>query len=160
MTGNGQELRQRAVRLLARREHSRAELARKLEAHGSQEEVARVIDELQGAALQSDARFADSWLRSRAAGLGTQRLRQTLQQKGIVGDLAAAAIADAGLDNESERAQAAWQKKFGHAPADRADWARQARFLQSRGFASDTIRRVVPSMAPAANATEETAGDD
>lgn len=160
MTDDVRELRQRAVRLLARREHTRAELVRKLAPHGTSDEVSRVISQLQTAQLQSDARFAESWLRARAGGLGTQRLRQTLQQKGVAGELIGAAITEAGLDDERERALAAWKKKFDRAPIDRADWARQARFLQSRGFATDTIRRVVPNTDSDIDSTSEMAHDE
>jgi regulatory protein len=146
MNASLRDLRQRAIRLLARREHTRAELERKLAPHGTEDDIQIVIAELQTNQLQSDARFAESWLRARADRLGTARLRQRLQQKGVAGDLIAASIAQADLGDERDRAAAAWAKKFGIPPVDPADWARQARFLQSRGFASDTIRRVVPAI--------------
>lgn len=149
------ELKQRAIRLLARREHTRAELLRKLAPHGSEDDIQTVIAELQATQLQSDARFAESWLRARADRLGTARLRHSLQQKGVAGDLIAESIAQADLGDEQARAVAAWDKKFGTPPVDRADWARQARFLQSRGFASDTIRRVVPAIANAKEAFDD-----
>jgi regulatory protein len=135
------ELRQRAVRLLARREHTRAELARKLAAHGTPEEIDTVLNELAGSGLQSDARFAESYLRSQGARLGAARLRQTLRQKGVAPDLIAAHVED--LPDELDRARAVWQKKFSAAPADRSDWARQARFLQARGFSAEIIRKLL-----------------
>lgn len=150
------ELRQRAIRLLARREHTRAELLRKLGPHGSEDNINAVIADLQAAHLQSDARFAESWLRARASRLGTTRLRHALREKGVSAELATDAIAQAGLGDERERAQDAWRRKFGQAPTDRTDWARQARFLHSRGFASDTIRRVIPDI----DSTTEAASDD
>lgn len=140
------ELRQRAIRLLARREHTRAELARKLSPHGTEDEINAVIADLQGANLQSDSRFAESWLRSNADRLGAARLRQTLRQKGVASELAQQSIAAADMGDELARAQAVWQRKYAAAPTDRNEWARQARFLQSRGFATDTIRRVVPEI--------------
>jgi len=135
------ELRQRAVKLLARREHTRAELARKLAAHGTQEEIDTVLNELAGAGLQSDARFAESYLRSQAGRLGAARLRQTLRQKGVAAELIADQVEE--LPDEFERARAVWQKKFSAAPADRNDWARQARFLQGRGFSVEIIRKLL-----------------
>jgi regulatory protein len=135
------ELRQRAVRLLARREHTRAELAKKLAAHGTPEEIDTVLNELAGSGLQSDARFAESYLRSQGARLGAARLRQTLRQKGVAPDLIAAQVED--LPDELDRARAVWQKKFSAAPADRSDWARQARFLQARGFSAEIIRKLL-----------------
>jgi len=135
------DLRQRAVKLLARREHTRAELARKLAAHGTPEEIDTVLNELARSGLQSDARFAESWLRSQGARLGAARLRQTLRQKGVAPDLIADHVED--LPDEFDRARAVWQKKFSAAPADRSDWARQARFLQARGFSAEIIRKLL-----------------
>jgi regulatory protein len=135
------DLRQRAVGLLARREHTRAELARKLAPHGTQEEIEIVLNELAGSGLQSDARFAESWLRNQSGRLGAARLRQTLRQKGVASELIADQIED--LPDELERARAVWQKKFAAAPTDRSDWARQARFLQGRGFSVEIIRKLL-----------------
>lgn len=139
------QLRQHAVRLLARREHTRAELARKLAALGTPEEIDTVLNELARSGLQSDARFAESYLRSQAARLGAARLRQTLRQKGVSPDLIADHVAKLSneLPDELERARAVWQKKYSAAPADRSDWARQARFLQGRGFSVEIIRKLL-----------------
>jgi regulatory protein len=137
------ELRQQAIRLLARREHTRAELARKLAVHGTQEEIDAVLTELQACHLQSDSRFAESYVRSHAARLGASRLRQTLKTKGVTGELIEAQLAPGVLPDELERARAVWSRKFSAAPADVREWARQARFLQGRGFASDIIGRLL-----------------
>jgi regulatory protein len=141
------ELRQRAIRLLARREHTRAELLRKLGPHGDEADVARVIAQLGALDLQSDERFAQSWLRSNAARHGTASLRHRLQQKGVTPELITDTLSHAEIDDDKTRAQALWQRKFGSAPSSRAEWGKQARFLQSRGFASDTIRRIIPAIA-------------
>ncbi|MFN3885232.1 MAG: recombination regulator RecX [Rhodocyclaceae bacterium] len=135
------ELYARAVRLLARREHTRAELARKLAAHGTAEEIAMVLNQLARAGLQSDARFAESYVRSQADRLGTARLRQTLRSKGVDAALIEAQVAD--LPDELERARAVWTRKFAALPADAKEWARQARFLQGRGFSAETIRKLL-----------------
>lgn len=135
------ELRARAVRLLARREHTRAELARKLASYGSAEEIASVLDELARAGLQSDARFAESYVRSQAARLGAARMQQTLRQKGVAAELVDAQMR--ALPDETQRARAVWQKKFAAPPADAREWARQARFLQGRGFSAEAIRRLL-----------------
>jgi regulatory protein len=137
------DLRQKAIALLARREHTRVELVRKLAAHGTTEEIEAVIVDLQSSQLQSDARFADAYLRSRAARVGTSRLRQTLRQKGVDAETASTQLAAADLPDEATRARELWVRKFGTAPADAREWAKQARFLQSRGFASDVIRRLL-----------------
>ena len=137
------ELRQRALKLLVRREHTRAELARKLAPLGSQEDIDTVLNELAASGLQSDARFAASYVRSQAARLGAARLRQTLRNKGVAAELVVAELGQAELPDELERARVVWQKKFAAPPADVREWARQARFLQGRGFAAETIRRLL-----------------
>jgi regulatory protein len=135
------ELRARAIRLLARREHSRAELMAKLSAHGSEEEIDHVLNDLQGSGLLSDARFAEAWVRSRSGRDGLARLRQSLRQKGIGDELIAASVGE--LPDEQSRAREVWAKKFGAAPTDAREWAKQARFLQGRGFSVDVIRRLL-----------------
>ena len=137
------ELRQTAIRLLARREHTSAELARKLAAHGTAEEVAAVIAELQASHLQSDSRATESYLRRHAARLGATRLRQNLKSRGVAGELIQAQLAPGVVPDELERARTVWSRKFSAAPATPREWARQARFLQGRGFASDVIRKLL-----------------
>jgi regulatory protein len=137
------ELRQRAIRLLARREHTRAELVRKLAPHGTPDEIDAVLVELQTCHLQSDNRFAESYVRSHAARLGASRLRQTLKTKGVSGELIEAQLAQGVLPDEFERARTVWLRKFSSAPVEAREWARQARFLQGRGFASDIIHRLL-----------------
>lgn len=131
----------RAVRLLARREHTRAELARKLAAHGTKDEIEIMLNELARTGLQSDARFAESWLRSQAGRFGTARLRQTLRSKGVAMEIVDAQASD--LPDELDRARSVWTKKFGEPAADARDWAKQARFLQGRGFSTEIIRKLL-----------------
>ena len=136
----------RALRLLALREHSRAELTRKLarfeEEPGA---LARVLDQLQAKDFISEARVVASVLHSRARKLGAMRIRQELQAKGLDPEMVAQAVQ--GLrDTEVERARAIWQQKYADAPpanADASERARQMRFLAGRGFSGDTIRKVV-----------------
>lgn len=137
------ELRQAALRLLARRDHTRAELARKLAALGPAGEVDSLIAELQAAGLQSDRRFAENYVRGRADRFGAARLRQALREKGVAGELIDAQLAPGGLPDEIERARAVWRRKFAAAPVDPHEWARQARFLQGRGFSGEIIRRLL-----------------
>lgn len=137
------DLRQQAIRLLARREHTRAELVRKLAALGTREEIDSVITELQASNLQSDSRAAESYVRNHSARLGASRLRQDLKTRGVAGELIEAQLDRGVLPDELERARAVWARKFSAAPSDARDWARQARFLQGRGFASDVIRRLL-----------------
>jgi regulatory protein len=128
--------------MLARREHSRAELVQKLSADGTREDIQAVLDQLEQSGLLSDARFAESFVSSRAARFGTARLRHSLRAKGIADVIIAAAL-PADADSEINRAREVWRRKFATPPVDRADYARQARFLQQRGFTGDTIRKVL-----------------
>ena len=137
------ELRQTAIRLLARREHTRVELARKLSGLGTQEEVATVLADMASSQLQSDNRTAENYLRSNASRLGASRLRHTLKTRGVAPEMIEEQLAQADLPDEIERARAAWSRKFSAAPSNPKEWARQARFLQSRGFPGDIVRRLL-----------------
>jgi regulatory protein len=136
----------RAIAALARREHSRAELARKLARHLEPPDdpatLERVLDELEARQLLSDERYASAAVRSRGARYGNARLRRELGAKGVPAELAAAAV-QSQAGGEFERARAIWQRRFGAPPDSLAERARQMRFLQARGFSSDTIRRVL-----------------
>lgn len=137
-------LKGRALRYLAGREHSRAELVRKLTPHEEAPgQIERVLDDLQAKGFISEERVVASVLNRRAASLGGARLRQELQAKGIDPERVRDAVAQL-KDTELERAQEVWRKRFGDAPADTKQWARQMRFLMARGFASDVVHRVVP----------------
>lgn len=136
-------LKQRAVAYLARREHSRAELAKKLSAHGTQEEIDSVLNSLQDAKLLSDQRFAAVFIKSRVERFGAGRLRQELRQRGVEDGLVEQELKIDDLPTEIERARMVWKKKFDAQPADAREWAKQARFLQGRGFSTDIIRRVL-----------------
>ena len=137
------ELRQQAIRLLARREHTRVELARKLAGLGTREEIDAVLAELESSHMQSDSRTAEAWLRGNAARLGASSLRHNLKSRGLAPELIEEQIAQADLPDEMERARAIWSRKFGVPPGNAKDRARQARLLQSRGFASDIVRRLL-----------------
>jgi len=136
-------LKGRALRLLGQREHSRRELERKLRDHESEPgALQQVLDELQAQGYLSERRVAESLVHRRAGQLGAARLRQELQDKGLARELIEQTLA--GLqDSELQRARAVWARRFGAAPADARERARQARFLQARGFAPEVIRRVL-----------------
>jgi regulatory protein len=70
-------------------------------------------------------------------------MRHVLRGKGVDGEVVAASLAGADLPDELERARALWLRKYGEPPADGKEWARQARFLQGRGFSTDVIRRLL-----------------
>lgn len=138
-----QELRQRALKLLARREQSRAELMRKLAPYGAEEDVAAVLDELQAARLQSDERYTESFIHTYAARHGARRLRQGLLHRGIAPELIEEYLTPAHLDNELARARQLWRRKFGVAADDARERARQMRYLQSRGFSPSIVSQVL-----------------
>ena len=136
-------LKGRALRLLSGREHSRAELMQKLQRFEEEPgSLVQALDELQAKGFINEQRVIESVLYRRAAKLGTARIRQELQGKGLEPQAVSAALA--GLQaSEHERARAVWQKKFGTVAVDGADAARQMRFLAARGFNAEVIRRVV-----------------
>ena len=139
----GPSLKGRALKLLGAREHSRAELERKLAAHETTPgELARVLDELQARGFINERRVAESVVHRRAPRLGLARVRQELQAKGVSQDVLLDTVAQLKA-TELQRAREVWRRKFGAAPADRADYARQAHFLQQHGFATDIIRKVL-----------------
>ena len=136
-------LKGRALRLLGGREHSRAELERKLAPHEDEPGLLqRVLDDLQAKGFISDARVVESVLHRRSGRLGSSRIRHELQGKGLDVELVSDAIRSLRA-TEHERAKAVWQRKFGELPADAAGRAKQARFLAARGFSGDVIQRVL-----------------
>ena len=136
-------LRERALRHLSRRDHSRAELARKLAAHGDADEIDAVIERMGELGLQSDTRYAEAFVRGKAGRFGASRLRSELARRGIDRDLIDEAIAGECVESEGDRARAVLRGRFTEPPADAREWARQARFLQTRGFAPDLIRKLL-----------------
>ena len=136
-------LKTRALRLLSGREHSRAELAKKLGDAADSGSIDALLDHLESLDLLSDARFAQSYVRSRQARLGNRRLRQELKQKGVAEHLIDDALQDGTESDDAMRAREVWRKKFGEQPTDARAWARQARFLQGRGFGADIIHRIL-----------------
>lgn len=137
-------LKGRALRLLAAREHSRAELERKLKVHEQEPgTLKRALDELASRGFIDEQRVADSVVHRRAAKLGAGRIKQELQAKGL--DAERVALAVAGLKaTEVERAREVRRKKFGEAlPADAAARAKQARFLAARGFSGEVVVRAL-----------------
>ena len=136
-------LKGRALRLLSMREHSRVELERKL-ARFEEEEgtLAKALDELQVKGFINEARVIESVLHRRAGKLGAARIKQELQSKGLDPQAVRDAVASL-QDTERARAQEVWRRKFGAAPTDAKETMRQMRFLATRGFTTDVIRRVV-----------------
>ena len=136
-------LKGRALRLLTGREHSRAELERKLAPHEEEPgQLAKVLDDLQAKDFISEPRVIESVINRRASRFGAARIRHELQAKGLQAEAVAAAVQSLKA-TEVERAREVWRKKFGTPAADAAERGKQARFLAARGFGSEAIGRVV-----------------
>jgi regulatory protein len=135
-------LKGRALRLLSQREHSRAELARKLAKYEEEPgTLALALDELEAKDFISETRVVQSVVHQRAPRMGAMRVRQELQKKGIAPEAITEAVA--GLkDTELARAREVWSRRFDAPPLDAKERARQMRFLMARGFGGATVARV------------------
>jgi regulatory protein len=135
------ELKARALRYLTRREHSRAELARKLAPHAaSQQAVEAVLDSLLSRKQLSDERFAEERARSLSRKFGPAKIRQDLKARGIADEVSEKAAS--GFD-ELQTAKAILARKYRGPATSREERAKRARFLQGRGFSFETIQAVV-----------------
>jgi regulatory protein len=134
------ELKTRALRLLARREHSRDELARKLSPHAeSPETLESLLDFLVAKKLLSDERYAEARAHSLARKYGPARIRHDLRAKGV----AQALVERVTGADELETARAILQRKYRQPARTREERAKRARFLQGRGFSAEVIHRLV-----------------
>ncbi|MCU4120184.1 recombination regulator RecX [Variovorax sp. N23] len=136
-------LKGRALRLLSQREHSRAELERKLAKYEDEPgTLAKALDELAAKDFISEARVVQSVVHQRAPRMGAARVRQELQQKGIAPEAIADAVA--GLqESEASRAFEVWRRRFEAPPQDAKERARQMRFLMARGFSGAVVAKVL-----------------
>jgi regulatory protein len=133
-------LKTRALRLLARREHSREELARKLSPHAeSQAALEGMLDFLVSKNLLSDERFAEQRAHVLARKFGPARIRHDLRARGIAAELAERVC----VQGELETASAILARKYRGPATSREERAKRARFLQGRGFSSEVIHRLV-----------------
>ena len=138
-------IREVAVRLLATREHSSAELFRKLvQKRFAQPDVQTLITQLQQENLLSDLRFSESFIRSRQLrGYGPIRIQAELRQHGFNDEQIRLSL-DASAQGWLRLAQQVRQKKFGTAiPRDYEEKVRQMRFLEYRGFSHEQIRIII-----------------
>lgn len=132
----------KAIRLLAMREHSRSELASKLSSASSNSNVIeQVLDDLVRRNLLSDERFAEQYVEMRIRkGYGPLRIRSELEQRGISSNLISLYLDEIGADWRAILRDVA-TSKFGHQVADTPkQQAKQARFLEYRGFPVSIIR--------------------
>ena len=136
-------LRAQAIRWLARREHSRVELEQKLLAKGwDKSEVREALDDLTKLGYLSDARYACALTAQKAGRYSRRGIAAELKAKGVGSLEIEGALAHARLDDEAVLTEL-WQRRFGRAPADEREKARQVRFLQSRGFALSAILKLL-----------------
>ncbi|MCX7239445.1 MAG: recombination regulator RecX [Burkholderiales bacterium] len=143
MTAATPSLTARALRLLSTREHSRAELERKLARfEESPGQLATVLDSLQAKDFINQQRVVESVLYQRSAKRGSLRIKHELQAKGLEPEAIASAMEQL-RGSELERAREIWRKKFTAAPSNAAERGKQTRFLASRGFGGDTIGRIL-----------------
>jgi len=151
----GLSLKARAVGLLSRREHSRQELERKLTPFAeSPESLAEVLDALTREGWQSDARFIQGWVHRKSSEQGAARIVRDLKQHGMTPEAIATVQSDL-KTTEFARAQVVWARKFSSKPSafsrssntsspmTQAEYAKQGRFLASRGFSMEVIHRVL-----------------
>lgn len=141
---DGDDVRRLALDLLARREHSRRELARKLQLRGHDPgAVDAVLTALESEGLLSDARFAETFVWSRfQRGSGPQKIHAELRERGVDEVLIDSSI-EALADDWQALLREVREKKFGRAlPGDFRERSRQMRFLQQRGFTAEQIGRV------------------
>ena len=140
---------------MARREYSRAELRKKLLPHVQADNdfdqafnssgpvnLDALLDDLTARGWLSDARAATQLVHAKRSRFGTQRITHELRQKGIAENLISEALPQL-KETELEAAREVWRKKFGTAPQDEKEKAKQVRFLQSRGFSLDVIFKVL-----------------
>ena len=133
-----------AVRMLARREFSRAELSQRLARKGvARDDIERTLDDLAASGYLSDARYAQAVVAQRTGRYGKRAIAYELREKGIAAPEANAAMAPLAAVDELDDATALWQQRFGTAPVNQKEKARQVRFLLSRGYGVSVALRVI-----------------
>ncbi|HET8705765.1 MAG TPA: regulatory protein RecX, partial [Pseudomonadales bacterium] len=132
----------RAVRLLARREHSRSELKRKLK-KADDGSLGEVLDQLEEKGYQSDRRYCEVLVRSRiSSGHGPLKIRFELKQKGVDAALIDEVISEQSPD-WTALARRARERRFGESlPEDRQEVLKQLRYLVGRGFEQSQLRSI------------------
>jgi regulatory protein len=136
-------LRARALKALARREHSRQELQAKLQPHAEDpDEIELLLDDLEKRGWLSEARFVEQLTTVRRRRFGAARILHELRENGV-SEAALLAAQSQLKGSEVDAARAVWKKKFGSLPTTLEERARQARFLASRGFSAEAVQKVL-----------------
>ena len=129
--------------MLARREHSRDELARKLGPHAeSAEQIETLLHQLVARGWLSEARFAESRANTLSRKFGSRKIEYDLRSRGVSDEIVERTLQQARAQ-ELANCRAAWQKKFRALPQDAAERGRQMRFLAGRGFSAEVVRQVL-----------------
>ncbi len=143
-------LRTTALNLLARREHSRQELARKLHSRLAPDapQLQATLDRLEQDGLLSDSRFAEAFCNARLrVGKGPVRMRAELRERGVAEEVVESVLRELDVD-WTERACEVLAKRFGSPGSlDQRATAQRMRFLQYRGFTSEQIRAALKAIA-------------
>ena len=140
---SAQSLAARALRLVARRDHTRRELERKLAPHAApSDELQALLDDFAGRGWLSESRVVEQVVHAKRGRYGPARIRQALVERGVSQDLIEPAL-KALKDSELEAARAVWARKFRAPPSSREERAKHVRFLQARGFGMEIAMRVV-----------------
>jgi regulatory protein len=142
-------LRAAALRMLARRDHSRAELAQRLARGGGDEsEIASVLDALERDGYLSDARCAHALVVHKAGRYGRRAIAHALRERGIDADAARSALEALRGNDEMAEARALVARRFAGAPRDGRERARRIRFLIARGYDAAVARVAVSETRP------------
>lgn len=140
-------MRQRALEYLGKREYSYHELGQKLKTYAEEtDDIPALLEDFKTRGWLSDKRFTDQLIHARQVKFGSGKVANELRQKGVADDLISDAIISL-KENELSNATEVWRKKFKVPASNRDEWAKQARFLQSRGFGFDIIKKVLNSKA-------------
>lgn len=141
--GRPVSLKAQAVRLLARREYARADLEQRLLAKGApRADVVAVLDELVAQGLLSNERYARALVAQKSGRYSRRSIGGELKRHGVDAESIDAALGEAVVDDDAALF-ALWQRRFGIAPANDREKARQIRFLQTRGFDLSAILKML-----------------
>ena len=141
--GRPVSLKAQAVRLLARREYARADLEQRLLAKGApRADVVAVLDELVAQGLLSNERYARALVAQKSGRYSRRSIGGELKRRGVDAESIDAALGEAVVDDDAALF-ALWQRRFGIAPANDREKARQIRFLQTRGFDLSAILKML-----------------
>ena len=139
-------LRQRALDYLGKREYSYQELGQKLKPYldeaDDEDRITAILEDFKTRGWLSDARFTEQVAHGRRAKFGSSKIAHELREKGVSEELVADALSKL-KESDLSAATEVWRKKYKAAAMDKNEWAKQARFLQSRGFGFDIIKKVL-----------------